>query len=193
MQFEDNKIFLNQKQYINTLIKKFNLEHAKEEEIPIQPNQNLTSDLSDEKENLRILADTNLYRQAIGSLIYLMTSTRPDISYTVGVLSRFMHEPRELHWRFLKRLLRYVKTTRDFSLVYTKNKEQNLVGYTDSDFGSNVEDRKSTAGYCFMYGNCLISWNSAKQKVLSLSSTEAEYIGLTTGVKELMWLRQLLK
>ena len=193
VQFEDNKIFLNQKQYINTLIKKFNLEHAKEEEIPIQPNQNLTSDLSDEKENLRILADTNLYRQAIGSLIYLMTSTRPDISYTVGVLSRFMHEPRELHWRFLKRLLRYVKTTRDFSLVYTKNKEQNLVGYTDSDFGSNVEDRKSTAGYCFMYGNCLISWNSAKQKVVSLSSTEAEYIGLTTGVKELMWLRQLLK
>jgi hypothetical protein len=140
------------------------------------------------------MVDANMYRQVIGSLIYLMTSTRPDIAYSVGVLSRYMHEPRELHWRFLKRLLKYVKTTRDYSLVYSKSDSKpSLIGFTDSDFGSNLEDRKSTSGYCFKYGNCLISWNSSKQKVVSLSSTEAEYIGLTAAVKELSWLKQMLK
>ena len=70
---------------------------------------------------LRKVTDVTKYQQVIGSLIYLMTCTRPDISYSVGILSRFMKESRELHWRFLKRLLKYVKTTKDYSLVFTKN------------------------------------------------------------------------
>jgi hypothetical protein len=190
-----DRILINQKNYIEKLIDRFkNLKDSKELDIPLQPNHKLTSDLNDETEELRNLIDPTIYRQAIGSLIYLMTCTRPDISYSVSTLSRFMQEPRELHWRFLKRLLRYVKTTSEYSLVYSRSTptETKIIGYTDSDYAGSVEDRKSTSGYAFKYGNCLISWNSSKQKTVSLSSTEAEYIGLTTAVKEIIWLRQLL-
>jgi hypothetical protein len=147
-----------------------------------------------ESEQLRKFVDPKKYRQAIGSLIYLMINTRPDICYSVSVLSRFMQQPRELHWRYLKRLLRYVKTTIDYSIIYTKNSSKmiELVGYSDADYAGDIEDRKSTSGYTFKYKGCLISWNSSKQKIVSLSSTESEYIALTLAVKEGLWLNQLL-
>ena len=105
-----------------------------------------------------------------------MVSTRPDISFTVSILSRFMQEPRELHWRCVKRLLRYIKTTKDYCLIYTKNKtsKYELVGYSDADYAGSIDDRKSTSGYVFKLNNCIITWNSAKQKTVSLSTTEAE-------------------
>ena len=92
--------------------------------------------MTGENESLRSPVDETLYRRMIGSMIYLMISTRPDISYAVGVLSRFMQSPKELHLRFLKRLLRYVRTTIEYSLVYTKSDREDLKlkGYTDSDY-----------------------------------------------------------
>jgi len=97
-----------------------------------------------------------------------------------------MQEPRELHWRFLKRFMKYVNTTRDFSLTFQKEKETkiNLIGFTDSDYATSLDDRKSNSAYVFKYNNFTISWNSAKQKTVSLSSTEAEYIALSSAVKE---------
>jgi hypothetical protein len=105
-----------------------------------------------------------------------------------------MQEPRELHWRFLKRLMKYVNTTRDFSLTFQKGKETkiNLIGFTDSDYATSLDDRKSNSAYVFKYNNFTISWNSAKQKTVSLSLTKAEYIALTSAVKEAVWLKQLL-
>ncbi len=90
----------------------------------IQPNHKRTSDLKDENETLRNFIDPTINRQAIGSLIYLMTFTRPDNSYSVSTLLKFMQQPRELQWRFLKRLLRYLKTTSDYSLVYSRSSPQ---------------------------------------------------------------------
>ena len=91
-------------------------------DIPIQPGHKLTTELLHETESLRKLVDATKYRKVIGGLIYLMTCTRPDISYSVSILSRYMQEPRELHWRFLKRSMKYVNTTRDFSLTFQKEK-----------------------------------------------------------------------
>jgi hypothetical protein len=186
---------IHQKKYIDKVIKTFKLQDTKNTDIPLQPNQKLTKELLTEDDELRNLIDSEKYRQAIGSLIYLMVSTRPDISYTVSVLSRFMQEPRELHWRCVKRLLRYIKTTKDYCLIYTKNKtsKYELVGYSDADYAGSIDDRKSTSGYVFKLNNCIITWNSAKQKTVSLSTTEAEYIALTTAIKEALWLNQLLK
>ncbi len=191
---KNGSIILNQKQYIDKIIKKFNLEHSKSTSIPIQQNHNLTNKFESENETLRELIDPNIYRQVIGSLIYLMTSTRPDISYSIGLLSRFMTAPIELNWRFLKRVLRYLKSTINYSLVYEKfdEKHVNLIGYSDSDYASNLEDRRSTSGYLFKYGNCLILWNSSKQKIVALSSTESEYIALTNAAKEAIWIKQML-
>ena len=92
--------------YISKMIEQFNLQSSKDSEILIQPNHNLTRDLINEKDSLRTKVDITRYRQVIGKLIYLMTCTRPDISYSIGVLARFMQDPRELHWRCLKRILK---------------------------------------------------------------------------------------
>ena len=120
-------------------------------DIPIQPGHKLTTELTDETECLRKHVDATKYRKVIGSLIYLMTCTRPDISYSVSILSRFLQEPRELHWRFLKWLLKYVSTTREFSLTFHKDKETtvNLIGYTDSGYATSLEDRKSNSAFVF--------------------------------------------
>jgi hypothetical protein len=191
----NDTVRIHQKNYIERIIKTFKLQDTKNTDIPLQPNQKLTKELLTEDDLLRSRIDSEKYRTAIGSLIYLMVSTRPDISYTVSVLSRFMQEPRELHWRCVKRLLRYIKTTKDFCLIYSKKKvsKYELVGYSDADYAGSIDDRKSTSGYVFKLNNCIITWNSAKQKTVSLSSTEAEYIALTTAIKEALWLNQLLK
>jgi hypothetical protein len=126
----------------------------------------------------------------IGNLIYLMTCSRPDICYSVSILSRYKQQPRDLHW--IKRLLRYIVFTKHYSLTYSKSSSVGITGYTDSDYVSSIEDRKSISGYVFKYGDCSISWNSSKQKTADLSSTEAEYVALTNAIKEGVWLKQLL-
>ena len=161
----EDTIRIHQRNYIDNVLKKFNLERSRKQvEIPIQPNHKLTLQLRYEEETLRNKINPKPYRVIIGSLIYLMVNTRPDISYAVNVLSRYMHEPRELHWRYLKALLRYIKTTKDYGLIYKRTENPELIGYSDADYGGSLDDRKSTSGYGFKYGDCLISWNSSKTK-----------------------------
>ncbi|XP_059078089.1 secreted RxLR effector protein 161-like [Cryptomeria japonica] len=118
------------------------------------------------------LVDATLYHQLVGSLIYL-THTRPDISYVVGLVSRFMQEPHELHWKAAKRILHYVQGTRNYGIRYAAGTDIDLVGYTDLDWTTDSQDRKSTSGYCFSLGSGPISWSSEKQSAIALSSTEA--------------------
>ena len=123
--------------------------------------------------------DVTLYRSLIGSLRYLL-HTRPDMTYSVSILSRYMMNPTSDHWIASKRVLRYLKGTIDFGLVYVKGvKNLNVIGYSDSDFAGDVEDRKSTSGQVFFLGGLPITWNSLKQKVVALSLCEAEYIAIT--------------
>lgn len=117
---------IHQHNYIDDLVKFYDLKNEKQVAIPIQPNHKLTVDLADEQEKLRAEVDSTTYRQAIGKLMYLMTCTRPDICYAVSVLSRFMTNPREKNWRHVKQLLRYVKSTRDYTLF-----PSNKIHYTD--------------------------------------------------------------
>lgn len=183
---------LHQHNYIDDLIKMYGLNNEKIVEIPIQPNHRLTVDLNDEKELLKEPVDITNYRQAIGKLMYLMVCTRPDISYAVSLLSRFMAEPKEKHWRFIKQLLKYIKSTRDYSLIYPKQNVITLTGYSDSDHAGDLSDRKSTSGFIFILSGCAISWRSNKQKTVAISSTEAEYIGLSDAAQEAIWLKKLI-
>ena len=117
-------ITIHQKAFIDKIIKNYtNLNAIINTDKPIQPNHKLTTHLENENENenLRQFVDTTKYRQLIGSLIYLMTCSRPDISYSVGILLRYMHQPRELHWRYLKRLLKYIHTTKSYRLKFEKH------------------------------------------------------------------------
>ena len=183
---------LHQHAYIDDLIQFYQLNNEKPIEIPILPTHKLTTDLNEEKEPLRELVDITQYRQAIGKLMYLMVCTRPDICYAVSVLSRFMSKPREKHWRYLKQLLKYVKTTRDYALIYPNANSTVLTGYSDSDHAGDLGDRKSTSGFIFMLGGCTVSWKCTKQKTVAISSTEAEYIGLSEATQEAIWFKEVL-
>jgi hypothetical protein len=102
-----------------------------------------------------------VYRQMVGSLNYL-TTTRPDISYSVSVLSQFMAKPHESHWNATKAVLRYLKGTLDYGIKYTDASDVELTGYSDSDWAGNLNDRRSTTGYAFNIGSGVVSWSSKK-------------------------------
>ena len=127
----------------------------------------------------------------IGSLLYL-TAGRPDISYSVGVCAKYQANPKESHMIALKRIIKYVKTTTDFGVWYSKDTNDVLARYFDTNWAGNANDRKSTSGGCFYVGNNLVSWISKKQNSISLSTAEAEYIAVGSSCTQLLWMQKLL-
>ena len=125
-------------------MKNFGLEFASSIKIPMSPNVKLTMDLLGKN------VDSSLYRSMIGSLFYL-TASKPDISYSVGVCARYQANPKESHMTALKRIIKYVKTTAEFSVWYNKDTNDVLAGYSDADWVRNANDRKSILGVVFMW------------------------------------------
>ncbi|KAG3188614.1 hypothetical protein PC128_g12117 [Phytophthora cactorum] len=126
-------------------------------------------------------ADTSSpYRKAIGMLMYLATSTRPDMAFAVGQLSRFVGNPLMKHVGTLKRVLRYLAGTLDYSITYSRQREEKkevvLEGFCDSDWANDPEQRKSTTGFVLMLAGGAIAWMSRRQSIIALSTTEAEYV-----------------
>ena len=132
------------------------------------------------KEGPEPQVDATYYRSIIGGLRYL-THTRPDITFAVGYVSRFMEAPTTAHLAAVKHLLRYIAGTRKYGCRYTKRNGGKLIGYSDSDLAGDVDDRKSTSDNLFFLGGALITWQSQKQKIVALSSCEAEYVAATTA------------
>lgn len=133
------------------------------------------------------------YRQAIGCLTYLMTGTHPDLSWIVSKHSQFLGKPAMTNVTALKRILRYIKATKSYQLIF-KPTYGTLSGYTDFDCGGDNDDRRPTTCYEFtLGGNTPISWNSQKQPVIALSVCEAEYMAIVEGMQEALYLRQLCK
>jgi len=132
------------------------------------------------------------YRRLVGSLRYLV-HTRPDLAFAVGYVSRFMERPTAEHLQAVKRILRYVAGTLDYGLVYKRIPgTASFVGYCDSDLAGDVDTSKSTSGTMFFLSGCLVCWQSIKQKVVALSSCEAEYIAAASAATQALWLSRLL-
>ena len=119
--------------------------------------------------------DSTMYRQLIGSLLYLIR-TRPNISFVVNTLSQFMSNLRHVHWVASKHVLKYLHGTIGYGLRYTSVGGVRLSSYTNSNWAGSAVDQKSTSGYCFSMGSAMISWSSRKQRSVALSTAEAEYI-----------------
>ena len=132
-----------------------------------------------------------LYQAIVGSLLYLSTKTRPDISYAVSSVARFCSKPTKEHWVAVKRILRYLKGTSNYGICYNGDTEGEVVGFSDSDWAGDISDRKSTSGFVFIQAGGAISWKSSKQTCVALSTAEAEYIALAAAVQEALWLQQL--
>jgi hypothetical protein len=128
----------------------------------------------------------------IGSLLYL-TASRPDIAFAVGVCARYQANPKTSHLLQVKRIIKYVSGTCNHGMLYSYNANPTLIGYCDADWAGSADDRKSTSGGCFFFGENLISWFSKKQNCVSLSTAEAEYIAAGSGCSQLLWMKQMLK
>ncbi|XP_031287627.1 secreted RxLR effector protein 161-like [Pistacia vera] len=131
------------------------------------------------------------YANALGSLMYLMVCTRPDLASFVSLVSRFMSNPERLHWSALKWILRYLQGSKSVGIVFSKNKEEKycIRGYVDADYAGDFDKRKSTSGFVFTLWGNMISWKSKLQQMVTLSSTESEYVALTEASKEAVWLK----
>ena len=178
-------IFLSQRKYVLDLLAEVGMLDCKPANTPTIQNQKL-GEYPDQTPT-----DKERYQRLVGKLIYL-SHTRPDISYAVSVVSQFMHCPSKDHMDAVVRILRYLKSAPGKGIMFSKNDHLDVEGYTDADWAGNLADRKSTSGYFTFVGGNLVTWRSKKQKVVALSSAEAEFRGMAKGLCELLWLRRLL-
>ena len=160
----EDRIFVSQRKYAIDLLKRFNVLNCKVVATPMNLNEKLQPSDGTEEVN------SSYFRSLVGGLIYL-THTRPDIAFSVGLISIFMHSPSMHHLGAAKRILRYIAGTTDFGLWYGHVSEFRLLGYTDSDWAGCLEDRRSISGYIFSLGSGAISWCSKKQATTALSSS----------------------
>ncbi|KAJ9567517.1 hypothetical protein OSB04_003483 [Centaurea solstitialis] len=176
---------LSQSHYIEKVLKKFGHYEDRPVVTPFDPSTSLKKNQGDSVAQLE-------YTQVLGSLMYIMNCTRPDIAYTVSKLSRYSHNPGKDHWYALVRVLRYLKHTIQYGLHYTKFPPV-IEGYCDANWISNNSESKSTSGYVFMLGGASISWKSSKQTVNTRSTMEAEFVALDKAVEEPEWLKSFLE
>ncbi|XP_019168865.1 PREDICTED: uncharacterized protein LOC109164771 [Ipomoea nil] len=185
-QLTENGLNICQRKYALDILEESGFTHSKPVSTPMIQNQHLTHDDSPS------LGDIGSYRRLIGRLLYLI-ATRPDIAYIVQQLSQFVDAPTEAHMSAAHRLLRYLKSAPGQGLHYPKNGNMQLTVFSDSDWATCAETRKSITGFCVFLGSALISWRSKKQATVSRSSSEAEYRALATTVCEVQWIKSLLR
>jgi hypothetical protein len=183
----DQGIFIYQQKYATEILSRFGMEDCNGVCSPIVPGCKL---VKDEKGKA---TDATMYKKMIGCLMYLL-ATRPDMTYSVCLAARYMERPTELHVAAVKRIMRYLKATVSFGIMYKSKAEANLTmqGWTDSDYAGDYDDRKSTSGYVFTMGSSAVSWSSKKQPIVTLSTTEAEFVSAASSACQCIWMRNIL-
>lgn len=188
---KERTLFVGQERYAMKILERCKMEACHGCKTPMNTKLELTKPREDE------VTGVVEYQSLVGSIMYAMLGTRPDLAYAVSTLSKFNSGPGEVHHGAAKRVLRYLKETKDYGLSYQGEKDDTIfpepICYTDSDWAGETESRKSTGGYVFIMGGAAISWKTKKQTTISLSSTEAEYVALSEATKEAMWMKRLLR
>ena len=176
---------LSQSRYAQKVIERFGLQSARRQHTPMDCEIDLRQTAA---------SCTEPYRMAIGSLMYLMVGTRPDLAYVIGTLEKFMEQPTELHWAAVKRVIRYIIQTKSLGLVFGgTNVLAAPVVYVDADWTGDQSTRKSMSGYIAMMSDAAVARCARQQEVVPISSAESEYISMCTGAKETTWLRRLIE
>ena len=177
--------------YIDTIVKRFGMENSKRGFIPMRHGVQISKEHSPKTPEDRALMERIPYASAIGSIMYAMLCTRPDVAFALSVTSRFQANPGESHWEAVKYILKYLRRTKDLFLVYG-GEELKLQGYTDSSFQLDPDDSRSTSGFLFTLNGGAVSWKSSKQPTIADSMTEAEYIAASDAAKEAVWLKKFI-
>lgn len=176
-----NEIFISQTPYINKVLSRFNMSECKPSATPEEVGSSGNDDESP-------LPDNYPFRDLVGCLLYIVTCTRPDIAHAVSVASRTA-KPTMLHWQKLKRILRYLKGTTEYGIRFRREENAKLIAYSDADY-ANDASRRSTTGWVILYGSSPIAWRCHRQSIITLSTTEAEYVSGCDLVKELLPIRE---
>ncbi|KAH9096785.1 hypothetical protein LEN26_017339 [Aphanomyces euteiches] len=184
---EDGSILLHQSRYVSDILAKHDLANCNPVSTP-QDSHSAAFHSSSSSPSLP-------FRTVVGELLYLTTTTRPDIAFTVTLLSRHLNNPAEEHQHIAKRVLRYLRGSKDFGICYSKqdSTEFTIELYVDADYANDAITRRSTSGYLLYLNGCLISWKSKLQNIVALSTSEAEYISMSYGLQEALWLKSLLE
>ncbi|XP_073220339.1 secreted RxLR effector protein 161-like [Cicer arietinum] len=177
-------IVVSQRKYILDLLEETGMSGSRPADTPMELNAKLW-------EKGSVPVEIGRYQRLVGKLIYL-AHTRPDIAFSVSVVSQFMHSPYEEHLEAVYRILRYLKSNPGKGLCFKKTNDREVSIFTDVDWAGSIIERKSTTGYCaYVWGN-LVTWRSKKQGVVARSSAEAEFRAMAQGICELLWIRKLL-
>ena len=184
----DGSYHQSQQAYVKDLLQEFGMHHSKPAHVPLPHGLRLLTDMNSPPTNL------HHYCKLVGKLIFL-TTTRPDLSYAVSIVSKYMATPQLAHLDAVKHILRYLQHTSDYGLLYKHQAPtglRSIHGYTDADWATCPETRRSTGGYLFSLAGASITWQSKRQQTVSRSSTESEYVALSTCSQEAVWLGRLL-
>ncbi|KAF8713823.1 GAG-pre-integrase domain, partial [Rhizoctonia solani] len=172
---------ISQRRYIDNILKQFGMEECKSCVTPMAESPNLPKLDSPS-------IDRTLYQRGVGSLMYAMISTRPDIAYATGLLAQHAANPGKEHWSALLRVLQYLQGTKDLGIVYDRSKKMELTGFVDADYAGDPHTSRSTTGWTFILAGGSIAWLLRKQPTISLLSTEAEYVAAASAARELLWI-----
>ena len=183
-----NKIVLDQKAYLQKVLERFGMTNAKPHKTPLPHKYQPLANTGEVDSKLR-----TRFQSVIGSLLYLMLGTRPDIAFAVIKLSQFSANPSEEHLKRALGICHYLVGTPDYILAFDGDSQKGLVAYTDSDWAEDRNDRRSISGFFMKLADCVVLWQSRAQKTVAGSSTEAEYMALSDGCRQVMWVQSLFK
>ena len=189
---KEKKLWLSLEYYIKRVLQRFQMEKAKVVSTPLATHFKLSSIQSPSSEVENLDMQWVPYTSAVGSLMYAMVCTRPDIAHVVGTVSRFLSNPGREHWNAVKWILRYLHGIVDMRLCFGGDKPT-LLGYLYSDMAGDIDSRRFTLGYLIKFAGGVVTWQSKLQKCVALSTTEAEFIAITEACKELLWVKKFFQ
>ncbi|KAH9698871.1 Integrase catalytic domain-containing protein [Citrus sinensis] len=187
-------MILSQGKYLEKVLGTFGMSNSKSVVTPLASHFKLSCSQCPSTDEERNEMTKVPYANVVGCMMYAMVLTRPDLAHALSVVSKFMATPGKEHWKAVKWVLRYLKSTQQYGLVYGKSagKIAGLCGYVDSNYAGDLDRRRSLTGYMFFLDGCLVNWKASLHHVVALSTTEAEYTAATEAVKEALWLRGLI-
>ncbi|KAK8995295.1 hypothetical protein V6N11_069734 [Hibiscus sabdariffa] len=183
---------LSHSTYIDKVLKRFSMEESKRGFLPMRHGISLSKEMCPSTPQERERMSQIPYASAIGSIMYAMICTRPDLSYALSMTSRYQANPGEGHWTAVKNILKYLRRTKDVFLVYGGEEELRIKGYTDASFQTDKDDSRSQSGFVFCLNGGAVSWKSSKQDTVADSTTEAEYIAASEAAKEAVWIKKFI-
>ncbi|KAK8713625.1 hypothetical protein V6N13_148837 [Hibiscus sabdariffa] len=183
---------LSQSTYIDKVLKRFSMEESKTGFLPMRHGISLSKEMCPSTPQERERMSQIPYASAIGSIMYAMICTRPDLSYALSMTSRYQANPGEGHWIAVKNIMKYLRRTKDVFLVYGGEEELRIKGYTDASFQTDKDNSRSQSGFVFCLNGGVVSWKSSKMDTVADSTTEAEYIAASEAAKEAVWIKKFI-